>query len=213
MKLKNFLLGSLCMIATTASAQLNGNGYYVVKSNSGKYLSVEGNSAQRVDGYFKDLKLNDAINNKCIMYITVNGSAVKDIKVGNISALEVIAEATDLGTNAKFDIQNVSGSTYKARGYNDEAEVYLKENNGQVGTKGGANSDLWEIIPYSEAANALPGDANGDGYVTASDMTLFRKYLADPESVSINPANADITGDGNIRISDLNAIKDIILNQ
>lgn len=208
MKLKNFLLGSLCMLATTASAQLNGTGYYVVKSNTGKYLSVEGNSAERVDGYFKDLKLNDEINNKCVMYFIGEGTTISDIKVGEISAVEVIKNATNLGTNAKFAIEETADGKYKVKGYNTEAEVYLKESNGKVGTKGGANSDIWTIEPYAM------GDANGDGNITLTDINAIRANMAEMSNApQIDKNKADVDGDGILTINDLNLIKKIILMQ
>lgn len=210
MKLKNFLLGSLCMVATTASAQFNGTGYYVVKSNSGKYLSVEGNTAERVDGYFKDLKLNDAINSKCVMYIIgEDASSISDIKVGEISAVEVISQATNLGTNAKFAIEATSDGKYTVKGYNTEAEVYLKEGaDGKVGTKGSNESGMWEIMPYTM------GDANGDGGVTLSDLNAIRANMAEMTNApKIDMTKADLDGDGILTINDLNLIKKIILSQ
>ena len=56
-----------------------------------------------------------------------------------------------------------------------------------------------------------PGDANGDGKVTAKDVSLLKKYIAGiVNDDEVNFLNADINGDGKINSRDLAELKKII---
>ncbi|MBO4723117.1 MAG: hypothetical protein J5629_09355, partial [Muribaculaceae bacterium] len=56
---------------------------------------------------------------------------------------------------------------------------------------------------------AVKGDVNGDGYVTASDITELYNYLLNNDMTYYN--TADVNGDGNITASDITFIYDILL--
>ena len=64
----------------------------------------------------------------------------------------------------------------------------------------------WVVIPVS---SAIPGDVNGDGEVTAADVTLlYNILLNDNYEGAINP---DQSGDGEVTSADITYIYNILL--
>ena len=61
-----------------------------------------------------------------------------------------------------------------------------------------------DYLPYLDG---VPGDVNGDGEVSISDVNVVISLILNDE---VNPA-ADINGDGEISLADVNAIIDIVL--
>ena len=49
----------------------------------------------------------------------------------------------------------------------------------------------------------VPGDVNGDGNVTYSDLLRLAKYLAQWDGIGINASNSDVNGDGTVSYADL----------
>lgn len=64
----------------------------------------------------------------------------------------------------------------------------------------------WVDIPIN---TAIPGDVNGDGEVTGSDVTALYNYLLFNDSSAI--VNGDQNGDGDITGSDVTAVYNILL--
>ncbi|MBO4722181.1 MAG: dockerin type I repeat-containing protein [Muribaculaceae bacterium] len=62
---------------------------------------------------------------------------------------------------------------------------------------------------YGEQEEPVPGDVNGDGVVTASDVTAIYNYLLNDDTSLL--INGDQNGDGNITSSDVTAIYNILL--
>ena len=60
-----------------------------------------------------------------------------------------------------------------------------------------------------EGGSFIPGDVNGDGEVTASDVTALFKYLLNNDTTDI--VNGDQNGDGLITASDVTRIYEILL--
>ena len=56
---------------------------------------------------------------------------------------------------------------------------------------------------------AIPGDVNGDGEVTASDVTALYTFLLNNDLSAL--VNGDVNGDGNITASDVTAVYNILL--
>ena len=67
---------------------------------------------------------------------------------------------------------------------------------------------LGAAIGYN--ASALTGDVNGDGSVTAADVTALYDYLLNNDQTFL--ATSDVDGDGVITAGDVTAIYNIILN-
>ncbi|MBR5638290.1 MAG: hypothetical protein IKW83_00865 [Muribaculaceae bacterium] len=64
----------------------------------------------------------------------------------------------------------------------------------------------WVEIPVSAA---VPGDVNGDGVVTAADVTALYDFMLTNDSSHI--VNGDQNGDGNITSADITAVYDVLL--
>lgn len=57
---------------------------------------------------------------------------------------------------------------------------------------------------------AVVGDVNGDGYVTAADVTAIYNYLLNNDASSLK--NGDVNSDGNITSADVTSVYNILLN-
>lgn len=64
----------------------------------------------------------------------------------------------------------------------------------------------WVEIPVS---SAIPGDVNGDGEVTAADVTALYDVLLNNDYTNI--VNGDQTGDNDITAADVTAVYTILL--
>ena len=58
-------------------------------------------------------------------------------------------------------------------------------------------------------AGPEPGDVNGDGNVTAADVTALYNYMLNSDSSAV--VNGDQSGDGNITSADVTAVYNILL--
>ncbi|MBP5687696.1 MAG: leucine-rich repeat protein [Muribaculaceae bacterium] len=69
------------------------------------------------------------------------------------------------------------------------------------------NADQWQ--QFLNIVELVPGDANGDGEVTAADVTALYDYLLNNDGTYI--ATSDIDGDGEVTAADITAIYSILL--
>ena len=97
----------------------------------------------------------------------------------------------------------VDGTTYYARArasYNTES--------------GAANTPYGEVISFVYNSGIAPvaiyGDVNGDGIVTAADVTALYDFMLNNDTSSL--VNPDVNGDGNITAADVTEIYNILLN-
>ena len=68
---------------------------------------------------------------------------------------------------------------------------------------------LLYTVPTSGGNTPLPGDVNGDGDVTAADITALYDFLLSDDSTNL--VNGDQNGDGDITSADITAVYDILL--
>ncbi len=94
--------------------------------------------------------------------------------------------------------EKVAPATNFPRGY-----AYLKLN---TSATGGATT----IITNLSGSVAIPGDVNGDGEVTAADVTALYDYLLNNDSSHL--VNGDQTGDNDITAADVTAVYTILLS-
>ncbi len=66
------------------------------------------------------------------------------------------------------------------------------------------------LFPGSGSGGGIPGDVNGDGTVTAADVTALYDYLLNNDNSHI--VNGDQNGDGNITAADITAVYDVLLS-
>ena len=79
-------------------------------------------------------------------------------------------------------------------------------------TSGAKNVDLIIdniTIHYFDTATAVPGDVNGDGLVTAADITALYDYLLNNDSAHLIFGDQD--NNGTITASDITAVYNILL--
>lgn len=69
-----------------------------------------------------------------------------------------------------------------------------------------------ETCNVSFPVTVVPGDVNGDGNITITDVTVLIDYLLS-ETSPINSANADVNGDARINITDVTSLIDILLSR
>ena len=72
----------------------------------------------------------------------------------------------------------------------------------------GKNEVFTTLYPMS--SGGIPGDVNGDGTVTAADVTALYDYLLNNDNSHI--VNGDQNGDGNITAADITAVYDVLLS-
>ena len=63
---------------------------------------------------------------------------------------------------------------------------------------------------YPNSGSGVYGDVNGDGEVTAADVTALYDYLLNNDTSHI--VNGDQTGDGDITAADVTAVYTILLS-
>lgn len=83
-------------------------------------------------------------------------------------------------------------------------KAYLKLSSSEAS---GKNQVYTTLFPMS--ASGIPGDVNGDGEVTAADVTALYDYLLNEDSSQI--VNGDQTGDGIITAADVTAVYGVLL--
>ena len=71
---------------------------------------------------------------------------------------------------------------------------------------------MMAAIGYNTSALAgnVYGDVNGDGFVTAADVTALYDFMLNNDNSHI--VNGDVNGDGNITAADVTAVYDVLLN-
>ncbi len=98
---------------------------------------------------------------------------------------------------------------FKVLGGDDDGNVITTD---QVTT---ARNKRWLPMKYQngnwvEITTNVPGDVNGDGEVTAADVTALYNFMLNNESSGI--VNGDQNGDGEITAADVTAVYTIMLN-
>lgn len=67
-------------------------------------------------------------------------------------------------------------------------------------------------VTYKDASGILLGDANDDGAVNITDVTVAVNYVLTKDPTLINLTNADVNQDGEVNITDVTNIVNIILS-
>ena len=83
---------------------------------------------------------------------------------------------------------------------------------GDVVSSGAIKEVVLTAINNSGGDDTLPGDVDGNGIVSISDVTTLIDYLLSGNSDLIDTKGADVDGDGYISISDVTALIDKLLS-
>lgn len=92
----------------------------------------------------------------------------------------------------------------------DFVKVYcaMLQDCGWIGEESTEVCGAIDLHPDAVAA-AEPGDVNGDGNVTAADITALYNYLLNSDETYLS--TSDVNGDGNITSADITAVYNILL--
>ena len=72
----------------------------------------------------------------------------------------------------------------------------------------------WDILGWElySGSSIIPGDVNGDTFVTIADVSALIDYLLNGDDSNINIDNANVNGDGDVGIADVSALIDMLLS-
>ena len=110
------------------------------------------------------------------------------------------------GYGTKSCLYNVNGLTLNDGLQIVEPEGAHMEGWTMMDADGNILKNTWLVIAKSAA---IPGDVNGDGSVTAGDVTALYNYLLNNDDSAI--VNGDQNGDGNITAADVTIVYNIML--
>ena len=96
----------------------------------------------------------------------------------------------------------------------EEGKTYYARARASYNTENGAaNTPYGDVISFvynsGTAPVVIPGDVNGDGSITAADVTALYDYLLNNDTTNV--VNGDQTGDGIITAADVTAVYTILL--
>lgn len=174
------------------SNKINGDGNLYVKSVhqmgllAGKNFVIEGGVMLELEGYNFGIIGNDGST------LTMNGEGTTVKAIGLNS--NTFANLNNLILNDGLGIISPVGA------YFDSSLKTICYNNGN------SVSGEWITISKNES---IPGDVNGDGECTASDITALYNFILYNDSSKI--VNGDQNGDNEITASDVTAVYNIIL--
>ena len=124
-----------------------------------------------------------------------------------------IVDVTD-GDALGLGTANTTDYTFNIDGISTKYQFFRFEVS-EVRGKGGWQNNHY-VFQLAELAlsgytssSAVTGDVNGDGYVTAADVTAIYDYMLNNVTTYVD--TSDVNGDGNITSSDITAIYNILL--
>ncbi|MBO4821600.1 MAG: dockerin type I repeat-containing protein [Prevotella sp.] len=117
-------------------------------------------------------------------------------------------EPTEVTLNEDFTLSSKMTGTVE---FNVEAnETYYVFCTGSKLSFGG-----YEFVSGNGGGNggeSILGDANGDGEINITDVTIMVDYILTKNTQHINIANANVNGDEEVNITDVSILVDMILN-
>ena len=72
------------------------------------------------------------------------------------------------------------------------------------------NNPFYNIVEMGDGSD-MPGDVDGNGVLTISDITVLINYLLTDDPANVNMANADVNGDGVVNVSDITELINYLL--
>ena len=173
-------------------------------------------------------------NNNALLYATV-GASTKNSPLKRLAAEAVTMESLSEGWVWSSEANNLAvpnsmaaaGTAFNT--YNADNERLYANNTVEavVGSDGkltiGLRKDVqiendwtiwdnWQLF-YLGKSDVIVGDANGDGEVNITDVSIMVDYVLNGSTEFIKIANADMNGDGDVNITDVSALVSMILNQ
>lgn len=123
-----------------------------------------------------------------------------------------IVNITD-GTAAGLGTNNTTDYDFTINGLSAKYQFFRFEVSEICGSDGwNSNNYVFQLAELALSGNipdVVPGDVNGDGIVTAADVTALYDYLLNNDTTHV--VNGDQSGDGVITAADVTAVYDILL--
>ena len=196
----NYSSNGLCLRLSSCTTTFTGNG----ELNMSSPLGTGGNGVQ-MGGATLNLTENVKVYVFGVNYafqgraLTSGAGAV--VSVSDNAHLE--ASCTMSGTGAMISLQNLI--------MNDNIGIIKPVGGSFVANSGvvDANGALAKNVEIGKTSTAVPGDVNGDGSVTAGDVTALYNYLLNNDASAL--VNGDQNGDGNITAADVTIVYNIML--
>ena len=172
-------------------------------------LDVSNNTALEIlECYDNQLTVLDVSHNTALTDLKcyenrINGENMEAL-VASLPAVDVVNNDGDHGYFYVINLdseteQNVITTTQVATAIDKNWTVF------------GFTNGYWEEYDGSEPTTEVPGDVNGDGSVTAADVTEIYNYLLNGDQTYVD--TGDVNGDGSITSADITAIYSILLGQ
>ena len=196
----NNYTNGLCLRLSSCTTTLTGNG----ELNMISPLGTGGNGVQ-LRGSTLNLTENVKVHvfgvNYALQGRALTSGAGAVVSVSDNAHLEAIC--TMSGTGAMISLQNLI--------MNDNIGIIKPVGGSFVANSGvvDANGALAKNVEIAKISTAVPGDVNGDGSVTAGDVTALYNYLLNNDDSAI--VNGDQNGDGNITAADVTIVYNIML--
>ena len=150
----------------------------------------------------------------CGFEIPVDGGETIEVSVNNIGAgsSNVTIDPPTDGWVEGTNTFTVSGSKACVVAVKNADGTYTSIHAVATGTSGSYSYTVTDVTADTEIVVALSGDANGDGQVNASDVTMARAAsLGNVTLDNLSSMLADANGDGNINAADATLLRAVSL--
>ena len=177
--------------------------------------------ASATDNYYAILALRDHFDYDANPSLNIQRNQYSDVEWMRLVYTELSEGRPILyqGVGIDLDTYGFYGHSFVIDGY--DADGLVNVNWGWSGKCNGhydiallnpsdLQFDAFQMMAIGIKPNRIHGDVDGDGYVTASDITALYNYMLNSDSSNIK--NGDVDGDGHITSGDVTAVYDILLD-
>ena len=187
-------------------------------------LTIEG--CPTIEGYAIDVALDNYTDLAAIQMDIhwIEGMTSNNSRMALTDRLSGLsATVSDMGENTYrvviFSLDNSlvngkEGNIFRLSFAADESTEYigttLTIDNIVMSSKEGVN--MTSTTSVSHTATNLPGDANGDGQLTISDVVLTANSVLSGTTTGVVMVNADTSGDGELTVTDVVGVANIVLS-
>ena len=196
-------------VIVTTHAYLSDNGDILDGTNNGSPSSYAGSESHNNGDYFWDNLISKHENISMVIcgHVGVE-NIVKSTKIGDkgntvtqimVNTQDLDADIGSTGTVA-FLYFSEDGKNVQVRQYSTVRERYL-------------GSDSQTTFTVDTARAAVLGDINNDAVVDALDIVRYKKYVALIEDMWIDTYTSDLNGDGAFNMTDVTALRNMILER
>ncbi len=196
----NYSSNGLCLRLNSCTTTFTGDGELYLTSP----LGTGGNGVELRSStlnFTENVKVHVFGVNYALQGSTLTSGVGGVVSVSGNAHLE--ASCTMSGTGAMIDLQDLI--------MNDNIGIIKPVGGSFVANSGvvDANGSLAKNVEIGKTSTAVPGDVNGDGSVTASDVTAIYNYLLNNDDSAL--VNGDQNGDGYITAADVTIVYNIML--